>query len=64
MSLPVNKTNSKNSINFSADGNEKDKKALKYHHETILKNNLATRTDIAIDKLTNAFTVYIKFPIN
>ena len=59
MILPVNNTiNPKNSINFSADGNEKDKKALKYNHDTLLKNNLATRTDIAIDKLTNAFTVY------
>jgi len=52
MILPVN--NVKNSINFSADG--KDKKA--YNHDTLLNNNLATRTYIGIDKLTNAFTVY------
>jgi len=56
MILPINSVN--NNINFSADGNDKNKKALDYTHDTLLKNNLATRTLIGIDKLTNAMTVY------
>lgn len=55
MILPVNH---KVNINFSADGNDKPKKDLEYNHDTLLKNNLATRTRIGVDKLTNAFTVY------
>ena len=50
MILPVN------SITFSA--NDKDKKSLEYTHDTLLKNNLATRMRIGVDKVTNAFTVY------
>ncbi len=58
MILPVNNTNQKNKIiNFSAKSND-DKKVIEYNHDTLLKNNLATRTDIGIDRLLNAFTVY------
>lgn len=57
MILPIN--NVKNNINFSADsGKEENKKVLEYDHDTLLKNNPATRTLIAIDKLTNAATLY------
>ncbi len=58
MILPIiNNTNNK--INFSADkGKEENKKALDYDHDTLLKNNFATRTRIGIDKLTNAATLY------
>ncbi|MBP3925554.1 hypothetical protein J6E39_10000 [bacterium] len=47
-------------INFSANGQEqqKDPQKLKYSHDTLLKNNLLTRTRIGIDKLSNAFTLY------
>lgn len=54
MILAVNNLNNK--INFSAG--EKKEKSLEYNHDTLLKNNLATRTKIGIDKLTNAITVY------
>lgn len=54
MNIAVNNLNSKQS--FSAD--KKDKKTLEYSHDTLLNNNLATRTKIGIDKLTNAMTVY------
>ncbi len=56
MILPI-KDFSKN-INFSADGNDNPQKSTKYNHDTLLENNFATRTRIATDKLTNAFTVY------
>lgn len=56
MILPINNINS--NINFSADGNDKKEKALEYNHDTLLKDNLATRTRIGIDKLSNAVTVY------
>lgn len=56
MILPINSV--ENKINFSADGKENKQKALQYNHDTLLKNNLATRTYIGIDKLSNAFTVY------
>ena len=49
MILPV--TN--NNINFSA----KEKK-LEYSHDTLLKNNAATRWKRSTDKLANAITVY------
>ena len=55
MILPIN-SNVKNNINFSANG--KEKKALEYEHDTLLNNNLATRTNIAIDKFQNMLTVY------
>ncbi len=57
MILPV--TNLKNSnINFmSSKENDKDSK-LEYTHDTLLKNNLITRTSIAIDKFSNAITLY------
>lgn len=55
MILAVNNVNN-NKINFSADS--KDKKQLEYNHDTLLNDNLATRTRIGIDKLTNAFTIY------
>ena len=60
MILPVNNnTDRKNNvINFSAKSKDEHKKGLEYNHDTLLKNNLATRTDIGIDKLLNAFTVY------
>ncbi|MBO6086732.1 hypothetical protein J6P92_00095 [bacterium] len=53
MILPVG--NAQNKINFSAD---KSSKELEYSHDTLLKNNLSTRTKIQADKLTNAITVY------
>ena len=56
MILPIN--NIKNSINFSADSNPKDKKTLEYDHDTLLPNNIYTYTRIGMDKLTNAFTLY------
>lgn len=58
MILPIiNNTNNK--INFSANtGKEENKKALDYDHDTLLKNNFATRTRIGIDKLSNAMTLY------
>ncbi len=56
MILPIN--NIKNSINFSADSNPKDKKTLEYDHDTLLPNNPYTYTRIGMDKLTNAFTLY------
>ena len=55
MILSVNSI--KNNINFSAD-KKKDEKALAYNHDTLLENNIATRTKIGADKLVNAFTVY------
>lgn len=54
MILAVNNLNNK--INFSAG--DKKEKSLEYNHDTLLNNNLATRTKIGIDKLTNALTVY------
>ncbi len=57
MILPVNNLNTK--VQFSADANGGDKKKpLEYDHDTLLKNNLMTRTRIGMDKLTNAFTLY------
>ena len=53
MILPVSSAN----IAFSADKNE-NKKALEYTHDTLLKNNVVTRTRIGIDNFANAFTVY------
>ena len=58
MILPIINNNN-NKINFSADkGKEENKKAIDYDHDTLLKNNFATRTRIGIDKLTNAATLY------
>lgn len=51
MILPVNSSN----INFSADKKEQN---LAYNHDTLLKNNFATRARIGVDKFTNAITVY------
>lgn len=56
MILPIN--NVENKINFSANGKDEKSKALAYNHDTLLKDNLATRTYIGIDKISNAFTVY------
>ncbi len=57
MILPVNNLNNK--VNFSANSaGEDNKKALDYDHDTLLNNNLATRTRIGLDKFTNAFTLY------
>ena len=53
MILPVGSAN--NIINFSAENNSKQ---LEYSHDTLLKNNLATRMSVQADKLTNALTVY------
>lgn len=53
MILPVKNDNK---INFRAEVPEK--KELKYNHDTLLQNNLLTRTRIGIDKFTNAITVY------
>lgn len=50
MILPV----TKNPIYFRS----KDKESLEYNHDTLLNDNLATRTRIGIDRLTNAFTIY------
>ncbi len=46
-----------NTIQFSAGENANEKK-LAYTKDTLLKNNIMTRTRIGFDKLTNAFTVY------
>ena len=46
---------SSNKVSFSANKNDKN---LEYNHDTLLKNNLATRTRIGVDKFTNALTVY------
>lgn len=54
MILPV--SSAQQNINFSAD--KKEPKALEYSHDTLLKNNFATRTKIGMDKFINAFTVY------
>ena len=56
MILPVNNVETK--INFSANSKEEKSKTLAYNHDTLLKDNLATRLHIGVDKLTNAFTVY------
>ena len=53
MILPVN--SAQNKINFSANDKQKE---LEYSHDTLLKNNFATRTKVQADKLTNALTVY------
>lgn len=53
MILPVKNNNS---INFSA--NITEQKEQKYSHDTLLENNILTRTRIGIDKFTNALTVY------
>ena len=45
-----------NRISFSAK--PKEEKVLEYDHDTLLDNNIATRTRVGIDKLTNALTVY------
>ena len=55
MILPIN--NIKNNIPFSANGKENDNN-LEYTHDTILKNNIVTRTRIGIDKFSNAITLY------
>ena len=52
MILPVNN----NKIAFSA--NESDINGLKYTHDTLLKNNMLTRTRITADKFSNALTLY------
>ncbi len=56
MILPIN--NVENKINFSANSKNEKSKALAYDHDTLLKDNLATRINIGIDKVSNAFTVY------
>lgn len=56
MILPVNNLRN-NNIHFSANENEKDSK-LEYTHDTLLKNNIITRTRIGIDKFSNAITLY------
>ncbi len=48
--------NLENKISFSAS-NPQEKK-LNYSHDTLLKNNLLTRTRIGFDKFTNALTIY------
>lgn len=56
MILPINNLK-ENNIHFSAKGNENENK-LEYTHDTILKNNIVTRTRIGIDKFSNAITLY------
>lgn len=53
MILPVSSAN----INFSAEKSDHEKN-LEYSHDTLLKNNIATRMRIGVDKFANAFTVY------
>lgn len=53
MILPVSNINTKVNFNGKSEG-----KKLRYAEDTLLKNNLSTRTRIGFDKLTNAFTVY------
>ena len=54
MILPINSAN--NTVKFSAK--QKENKELAYTHDTLLDNNIKTRTKIGIDKLSNALTVY------
>lgn len=53
MILPINNINN---TPFSA--NNDSRKKLEYTKDTLLKNNLSTRTRIGFDKLTNALTLY------
>ncbi len=56
MILPLgNDINTKN-ISFTAS--EQKEKAPGYSHDTLLKNNLITRTRVGYDKFTNALTIY------
>jgi len=55
MILPISSHSS--NINFSSNPNTEEKK-LPYSKDTLLKNNMWTRTRISMDKLTNALTVY------
>lgn len=55
MILPVSNHNS--SINFLSEP-KNDEKKLPYSKDTLLKNNLATRMRIGMDKFSNALTVY------
>lgn len=51
MILRVNNSN----INFT---NQTEPKELKYDKDTLLKNNLLTRTRVGVDKFSNALTLY------
>lgn len=55
MILPISNFNGKN-LNFGSD--KKEEKNVSYDHDTLLKNNIMTRTRIGLDKLTKAFTLY------
>lgn len=54
MILPISNFNNK--TNFTA--NNAGEKKLPYDKDTLLKNNFATRSRIAFDKLSNALTLY------
>lgn len=54
MILPISNFNNK--LNFTA--NDAGEKKLPYDKDTLLKNNFATRSRIAFDKLSNAITLY------
>lgn len=47
---------SENNIAFKA--NNKEENNVEFDKDTLLKNNLSTRTRIGLDKLTKAFTIY------
>ena len=54
MILPVSKFYKQN-LSFKADGSKEDELPKS---DTLLKNNFATRSRIAMDKFTKAFTIY------
>ena len=47
-----------NNKNLSFASSSKQEKKLDYSHDTLLKNNIITRTRIGFDKFTNALTIY------
>ena len=55
MILPI--TNYRSNTSFSSNPTGEEKK-LPYSKDTLLKNNMATRARINMDKFTNALTVY------
>ena len=55
MILPISNS-SGNNLSFNAK--KQEEKSANYDHDTLLKNNLITRSRIGMDKLTKAFTLY------
>lgn len=55
MILPISNNNGNN---FSFNAKKREENSASYDHDTLLKNNLITRSRIGMDKLTKAFTLY------